>query len=487
MWEIIRSNKRKSIMLFISMGICLILLGYLMGAVFFPPYGGINGIFIAIAIWVILSAISYFSGDSILLSLSSAKEVTHDVHPQLFNIVEEMKIASNLPDMPKVYIIPDPAPNAFATGIKPSKSAVAVTAGLLSKLNRDELQGVIAHEMSHISNRDVLFMSFAGIMLGSIVLVSEVFLRSMWFSGGSSRRYRSSSSKSGGGQAQVILFVVAIVFAILSPIIARLLYFAMSRKREYLADASAARLTRYPEGLASALEKISGSTVDLASANKVTAPMYIINPLKVKGMKRSDLSSTHPPTSERIRILRSMHQGASYSSYQESYASIKGANACVMPPSALSDTETVPVRKPTASDKKAKGQKDTVREVGDLIRAVNKFIFIGCLCGLKIKVPPEFKGDKLSCPRCGRQHEVPHESMKEAAAILGAAAVLGKDGKEKQDTKEPLDKEQQVYTRKGTGWESFGCRCGRIVQISPAFSGSHIMCSACKKAIRVQA
>ena len=485
MWEIIRSNKRKSVILFISMGVCLILLGYLIGAVFFPPYGGINGIFISIFIWVILSAISYFSGDSILLSLSGAKEVTHDVHPQLFNIVEEMKIAANLADMPKVYIIPEAAPNAFATGIKPSKSAIAVTAGLLSALNRDELQGVVAHEMSHISNRDVLFMSFAGIMLGSIVLVSEVFLRSMWFSSGSSRRYKSSSSK-GGAQGQAIILIVAIVFAILSPIIARLLYFAMSRKREYLADASAARLTRYPAGLASALEGISTSKLDLSSANKVTAPMYIINPMKVQGMAHTDLSSTHPPTSERIRILRGMHQGVNYLNYQEVYSSVRGGKDAVIPPSALRDTGTVTIRKPFAEPEKAKANKDKVRDVGDLIRAVNNYIFISCLCGLKIKVPPDFKNSKLSCPKCGRVHEVPLSQMKEIAAAASAATALSSGKNTIHKTKTPEGKGPQVYARQGTGWESFGCNCGKVVQLSPAFSGSHIVCSSCKQSIKIE-
>ena len=241
MWELIQANRRKSLVLFISLGITLILLGYFFGGAYYPDGGGFIGIFLALMIWGILSLISYFSGSKILLAVSGAKEVTKEVHPQLFNVVEEMKISAGLPAMPKIYIINEIAPNAFATGIKPENSAVAVTAGLLARLNRDELQGVIAHEVSHIVNRDVLFMTFAGIMLGSIVLISEIFLRSLWFGGG---RYSSKSSKS-SGQGQMIIMIVAIVFAILAPILAQLLYFAISRKREYLADASAARLTRY--------------------------------------------------------------------------------------------------------------------------------------------------------------------------------------------------------------------------------------------------
>ncbi|MHC4946298.1 MAG: M48 family metallopeptidase, partial [Planctomycetota bacterium] len=302
MWELIRLNRRKSILLFVVMGGCLAALGYFLGAYIAPPEGGLFGLAAALAVWIVWSVIAYFAGDSILLTLNRARAVTHDVHPQLFNVVEEMKIASALPAMPKVYIMDEAAPNAFATGRKPEKSAIAVTAGLLSRLNRDELQGVVAHEMSHIKNRDVLFMTFSGILLGSIVIISEVFLRSLWFSGGSSRRFRSGSSSSGGGQAQVVIMIVTILLAVLAPILAQLLYFAISRRREYLADASAARLTRYPEGLASALDNISHSTKDLSSANRATAPLYIVNPLKKAGRALSNLTSTHPPITERVKI-----------------------------------------------------------------------------------------------------------------------------------------------------------------------------------------
>ena len=337
MWELIEANRRKSLALFISMGITLLLLGYFLGSSYYPDGGGFVGIFFAFVIWGILSLISYFSGSKILLAVSGAKEVTKDVHPQLFNIVEEMKISASLPAMPKIYIINEAAPNAFATGVKPENSAVAVTAGLLARLNRDELQGVVAHEVSHIVNRDVLFMTFAGIMLGSIVLISEVFLRSLWFGGG---RYSSKSSKS-SGQGQMIIMIVAIVFAILAPILAQLLYFAISRKREYLADASAVRYTRYPEGLASALEKIANSTEELKTANKVTAPMYIANPLKEKGRKLSDLTSTHPPISERVRILRNMSGGANYVDYQNAFNKIKKSNSPIIPSSGLADQTTI--------------------------------------------------------------------------------------------------------------------------------------------------
>lgn len=403
MWELIALNKRKSVILFFSLGITLLLLGYFFGSAYYPDGGGFIGIFFALLIWGILSLISYFSGSKILLAVSGAKEVTKEVHPQLFNVVEEMKISAGLPKMPKVYIINEAAPNAFATGIKPENSAVAVTAGLLARLNRDELQGVIAHEVSHIVNRDVLFMTFAGIMLGSIVLISEVFLRSLWFSGGG--RYSSKSSKS-SGQGQMIIMIVAIVFAILAPILAQLLYFAISRKREYLADASAVRYTRYPEGLASALEKISDSSIDLKKANKVTAPMYIVNPLKPKGRKLSDLTSTHPPISERVRILRSISGGANYVDYQNALNKVKRKKITVIPSSGLSDNTKIGLKEITAAPLSAIASKKTKRETGDIMMKVNDYSFVDCTCGLKIKIPPDYNKSELFCPRCGRKHPV---------------------------------------------------------------------------------
>jgi len=408
MWELIRANKRNSIILMVLMAACLMLLGFAIGLAFFGPQGGFLGLIIATAIWLILTAISFSSGDQILLAASKAKPVTHDVHPQLFNVVEEMKIAASLPAMPKIYIIPDPAPNAFATGRSPQSASVAVTAGLLGRLNRDELQGVIAHEMSHILHRDILFVTLAGIMLGSIVLLSHVFLRGMFYSSMGSRRRYSSGSGGGGGQAQLIMLVVAIIAAILAPIMAYLLYFALSRRREYLADAGAARLTRYPEGLASALEKIANDrSPQLAAVNKVTAPMYIVNPFKKKkAVKLSDLTSTHPPISERIRILRNMTHGASFKDYSDSFTKVTH-NKTVVPPTALTK-EDLALREAAAKAKQQRRQTQ-MRQVGDIMRVVNGFIFLTCACGLKLKIPPNYKANKVKCPRCHRTLDLPRK------------------------------------------------------------------------------
>lgn len=402
MWELIQANKRDSVILMVLMALVLLTLGVVIGLAVVGPQGGLIGLGIAVAVWLLLTLISFSSGDQILLAASGARPVTHDVHPQLFNVVEEMKIAAGLPAMPKIYIINDPSPNAFATGRSPKSASIAVTAGLLGRLNRDELQGVVAHEMSHILHRDILYVMLAGVMLGGVVLISQIFFRGMFRGSlGFNRRYSSDSR--GGGQAQLIIAVVAVLAAILAPLMARLLYFALSRRREYLADAGAARLTRYPEGLASALEKIATDPApQLAAANDATAPMYIINPFKKRG-KKMDLSawtSTHPPIAERIRVLRRMSQGASYKDYAQAFAAVSHSRNPV--PLAAITKEQIAIRPAQA---KTGGQEKTTRQarqIGDIMRKVNGFRFLTCACGLKIKVPPDFKANAVECPRCRR-------------------------------------------------------------------------------------
>jgi len=408
MWELIRANKRNSIILMVILAAVLLLLGFVVGfAVTGAPGGGMIGLMVATVMWLVLTLVSLSSGDQILLAASRAQPVTHDVHPQLFNVVEEMKIAAGLPKMPKIYIINDPAPNAFATGRNPENASVAVTAGLLARLNRDELQGVIAHEISHILHRDVLFVTLAGIMLGSIVLLSQVFLRGMFYSSMGSRR-RYSSGSGGGGYGQLIMLVIAIVAAILAPIFAYLLYFALSRRREYLADAGGARLTRYPEGLASALEKIANDpSPQLAAANKVTAPMYIANPFKRKGQRKlSDLTSTHPPITERIKILRNLTQGASFKEYSDAFTNVTKAKT-VVPVAALAEKEDVALSQASPEAPKKDRVENQMRQVGDIMRRVNQFVFLTCACGLKLKIPPNFKGKNVKCPRCNKMHDLP--------------------------------------------------------------------------------
>jgi heat shock protein HtpX len=240
-----------------------------------------------------------------VLAASRAKEITHEDAPVLFNVVEEMTIAAGLP-MPKVYIIEDSAPNAFATGRDPEHASVAVTSGLLEKLDRDELQGVIAHEMSHVGNFDIRYAMLVGVLVGTTVLISDFFLRGLWFSGGARGGGRGGG---GGGPIQLVMIVVAILLAILAPLFARLLQLSISRQREYLADATAVQLTRNPKGLADALQKISGDREVLEAANRATAHLYIVNPVKRFEKRAKGLFSTHPPIEDRIEILRSMETG----------------------------------------------------------------------------------------------------------------------------------------------------------------------------------
>ena len=404
MWEQIRSNQIRSVILVAAMAVLLLLIGYFLGVAFMD--NGIGGLVIAFVIWAVMNLIAFFQGDSILLALSRARKIKRDDHPRLYNIVEEMKIASGLEKMPDIYIIDDPAPNAFATGRGPKRASVAVTSGLLQKLNRDELQGVIGHEISHIKNRDVLLMALCGVLLGTIVILAWYATHLLFF--GSMFGGRRSSS-SGGSQAQLIILAVGIVLMILAPIIAQLIYFAISRKREYLADASSALYTRYPDGLASALEKIAGSTTQLKSANKASAPMYIINPFRKKGRAATDLTSTHPPISERVRILRSMAGGASFADYNNAFRGVHKGGRGIISASAITSAGTVGLRAAESEDagrEPEPGKVERSRQVSDLMWQLNNYRTITCNCGTKLKVPPKLKKPSVKCPHCGRINEI---------------------------------------------------------------------------------
>jgi heat shock protein HtpX len=325
MWEQIKSNRLRSSVLVIFMAALLLFIGYFIGLYFMD--NPVTGLIIAAVVWAIMGLVAFFEGDSILLSISGARKISKADNPQLYNVVEEMTIASGLPKMPDIYIVNDRALNAFATGRNPDKAAVTVTSGLLENLNRDELQGVVAHEIGHIKNRDVLLMTISSVMLGAIVIISTYATRVMFWGGG-----RRSNNREGGGAFQIILLVVGLVLLILAPLFAQLIYFAISRKREYLADASSALYTRYPEGLASALEKLGSSSVPVKSANKATAPMYINEPFGKKQSLNSWMS-THPPIADRVRVLRSMG-GNSFTDYEKAYSQTHKGKG-IMPKSAL--------------------------------------------------------------------------------------------------------------------------------------------------------
>jgi len=407
MWEQIRANQRRAAFLVVGMAALLLFAGYALGEIA-APGAGLLGLAAALVLWVVLTLVSYFQGDSIFLALAGARPIEKKDHPVLYNVVEEMTIAAGLPRMPAVYIVDDPAPNAFATGRDPDKSAVAVTSGLLELLNRDELQGVVAHELGHIKNRDVLYVVMVGIMLGVIVMLADLGARMVFFGGGRSR----TSSSSRGGQGQLVIMLVALVLLILAPILARVLYFALSRRREYLADASSALFTRYPEGLARALEKLSGNTAPLRRADRATAPMFIVNPLAVSGKGLRDLTSTHPPISRRIKVLRAMSGGAGLGDYNEAFRRVTGRRVGVVPFSSLEQQQEVPVRAPSPMEALTT-HLDRVRAAGDALWRLNGLAFIACACATTLKVPQAYTGRTIACPHCGASHAVGQSGQEE--------------------------------------------------------------------------
>ncbi len=300
MYEQISSNKRKSVFLIFFFLVLIFVLSWVFAQLFdFGRYAYI----LAVAIAVAMTFGSYFASDKLVLAVSKAKPISQQDYPYLYNVVEGLAIAAGLPK-PRCYIIDDSAPNAFASGRNPKNAIVVVTTGLLEKLNRVELEGVIAHEMSHIKNYDVLVQTLAVVMVGVVALLSDWILRSFFWGG---RGRRSSRSRDrGGGDIGAIIAIVGVALAIFSPFIAQLLRFAVSRKREFLADANGALLTRYPPGLASALKKLDADREPLEVANKATAHLYIVNPLKDLKGKTNKMFSTHPPIEERVAALENM-------------------------------------------------------------------------------------------------------------------------------------------------------------------------------------
>ena len=258
--------------------------------------GGLGMVGFALIVTGIMNFVSYYWSDKIVLGVSRAKPIEKKDNPTLFRMVENLCITSGLP-LPKIYIIEDSAPNAFATGRDPKHGAIAFTTGILSKLNKQELEGVTAHELSHVGNRDTLVMTIVSVLVGTIALLADFFMRSIWYGG------RDRDSR--GNQ---LFMILAIIAAILAPIIATLIQLAVSRRREFLADASGVLLTRYPTGLANALLKISADKEPLEVANRGTAHLYIVNPLKGKDVRgfMVNLFNTHPPIEARVKALHEM-------------------------------------------------------------------------------------------------------------------------------------------------------------------------------------
>lgn len=313
--DLIAANKRNSVLLVVVfclfVAVVALALGMAVSAYLDPDaaaqldftrgfiIGGAAG-----GIALLLSLLGYFAGQDFVLAVSGAHPITHDQDPELFNVVEEMALAAGVP-MPRVYIIYDSALNAFATGRNPQHAAVAITSGLRSRLTRDELQGVIAHEMAHIRNYDIRLMLLLAVLVGTVVMLADLCWQVIRFAP-SGRSNRDRQEKGGRGMVLAIVFVLAILLAILAPILAQLIQFAVSRQREYLADATAVQLTRYPQGLANALRKLHNDTQELRRANRGTAHLYIVNPIKKFRNWADTAFASHPPIEERIRRLESL-------------------------------------------------------------------------------------------------------------------------------------------------------------------------------------
>jgi heat shock protein HtpX len=297
------NNRRNSVLL---IGLVMLILAVLGFAIGYGTTGAVEGAFGvtagAIGLGALLSVGSYFAGDQLVLATSGAREVSQQSAPQLMNVVQEMSIAAGVP-MPRVYLIDDTAPNAFATGRDPRHASVAITTGLLQKLDREELQGVIGHELSHVRNFDIRFALLVAVLVGSIALLADFFLRFTFWGGG---RRGGGDRDRGGGALVAIVYVIAIVLAIIAPFIARLVQLAVSRQREYLADASSVELTRNPHGLEQALAKIASDKEVLEVANRATQHLYFTNPIKKFEERSSAMFSTHPAIVERINRLRQL-------------------------------------------------------------------------------------------------------------------------------------------------------------------------------------
>jgi heat shock protein HtpX len=301
MWDLYRKNTRRSWLLIAGFVLVVLGIGWFFSLLF---NGGIIGVVIAAIVATFMTWLSYRNGDKVVLAVSRAREVTHEQEPRLHNLVEGLAIAAGIPK-PRVYVVEDSAPNAFATGRDPQHSSIAVTRGLLDKMNRVELEGVIGHELAHVKNRDTLVMAIAATLLGIIVLISDWTLRAMFWGGGRRRGGREG----GGDGGAAVFFLVGLVLAILMPIIAQVLRATISRQRESLADVSGVRYTRYPPGLISALEKLRDDRTVVRSASRATAALWIESPLQRGSGFMGALNrmfDTHPPLDERIKVLKEL-------------------------------------------------------------------------------------------------------------------------------------------------------------------------------------
>jgi heat shock protein HtpX len=502
MWEAIAANRRRSVLLIALMGIILMTLGACVGmlasthidsftgeiglpesqdaALLFAFYGAAG----AAVVWLVMWLLAIYGGEHLMLQSVHARQISKADSPRLWNTVEEMSLAAGLEKMPRVYLVEDPAPNAFAVGRKPEHAAVAVTTGLLRLLNRDELQGVVAHEIGHIHNLDIRFMTMAAVLVGSVELLSRAILQ-VGPHAGHGRRGGGRSSKGAG-----LLLALVFVLAVASPVLAQLLYLACSRQREYLADASGARFTRYPEGLASALEKIAvnQSGYKVEAVNRAVAALCIINP--IEHLKLSSFVSTHPPTETRIKILRSMGGGAGYVDYEAAWKRIQGREArlSALEAAARSD-ERIAARGASSEAETASSGVERAREVADLIDRFANYLLIPCACGMRIKVPPDYQREAVECPRCSRLNALPVAAAAGRAASpsspAGAASSPAGPAPEPQLPTAEAVAGGLRYQRRSQDWDAFRCPCGQTIQLGPEYPLDYTVCANCNQRIAI--
>ena len=494
MWEAIAANRRRSILLIALMGLVLVTLGACIGMYYVTPFfqmsasepeveavlaGALAGAAVAGVAWLVLWLTAVSQGDKFLLRSAGAQRIHKRDDPRLWNVVEEMTIAAGLGSPPRVFLVEDHVPNAFAVGRTPEKAAVAVTSGLLRLFSRDELQGVVAHEIAHVKNLDIRFMTLAAVLAGSVEAISRGFFYGAALSGG--RR----GGRSKGGHPYLLLLVFGV--AIFAPIAVRLLYLACSRQREYLADASAARFTRFPEGLASGLEKIAvhsaGTSSKLISGALV--PLCIVNPLEK--VAASGWLSTHPPTESRIKILRSMGGGASYVDYEAAMRKIEGRKSRLAALEAAAQADERVEARQAFHEPDADSPVGRARQVADLLDRFAAFTLLPCACGMRIKVPPEFNRASVTCPRCERTNAVPAAVPASTNGAEGEAA--DKAGKAPPKPDLPGIKqsgEAFEYTRRNDGWDSFRCHCGQTIQLGPSFPLDYTACVRCGQRIELR-
>ena len=456
MWEAIRANTRRSRFLIGLMGFILVGLGYLVGAVYGGPQAGAWGAGGALGVWLVLLITALGAGERVLMLGARARRVEKEDVPRLWNIVEEMTIASGLGTPPKIYVIDDDVPNAFAAGRKPESSCVAVTSGLLKRLNRDELQGVIAHEIGHVRNHDVRFMTIAGVMLGSVVIISDIFLRSLWYGGG-----RRSGGGRGGGQGQLILVAAAIAVAILAPVFTRLLYYACSRGREYLADASAARFTPLPSGPGlGAGEDLARHRVSQEHAARA-GPHVHHQPAPGDRLVAAVLHSSpdrqahgHPALDGGQRGLEGLRgrlpRGRWWQGVPGCAHLLLRAERCGASASGGAGSEDGCGRARQRGHRSARPD--------------------GGLRGDRVSMRRAHQGSSWAPSSIDPLHPLRAPARHPEAESGGASAES--------------DRSMQ-YRRTSEGWESFQCVCGHSLQLSPAFQGRRLECPHCKRSIAI--